>query len=69
GFCRGLDIEVELDAAAFADGRGFLLASVLERFFALYTSLNSFSRTTVRVRGRTDPLRTWPARTGYRTLL
>jgi type VI secretion system protein ImpG len=69
GFCRGLDVEVEFDPAPFDDGRGYLFAAVLDRFFALYTSLNSFTRTTARMRGRNDPVRTWPARTGYRTLL
>jgi type VI secretion system protein ImpG len=46
-----------------------LFASVLERFLALYVSLNSFSRMTAVVRGRSDILRTWSARTGQRILL
>ncbi|HVC57224.1 MAG TPA: type VI secretion system baseplate subunit TssF [Stellaceae bacterium] len=69
GFCRGLDIEVDFAPDAFEGGQGFLFASILDRFFGLYTSLNSFTRMTARVRGRADPVRTWPARAGYRTLL
>jgi type VI secretion system protein ImpG len=69
GFCRGVDIEVAFEPGPFADGQGFLFASVLDRFFALYTSLNSFTRMTARIHGRAEPVCTWPARTGYRTLL
>jgi type VI secretion system protein ImpG len=67
--CRGLDVQVDFDPGPFDNGQGFLLASVIERFFALYVSINSFSRTTARVRGRTDILRTWPPRAGSRVLL
>jgi len=69
GMCRGLDVEVEFDPAPFETGQGFLFASVIERFLALYVSINSFSRTTAVVRGRTDTLRTWPPRAGTRVLL
>jgi type VI secretion system protein ImpG len=67
GLCRGLDIDVDFDPAPFETGHGFLLAAVIERFFGLYVSLNSFTRTTALVRGR--PVRTWPPRAGSRTLL
>jgi type VI secretion system protein ImpG len=67
--CRGLDVEVEFDAGPFDNGQGFLLASVIERFLALYVSINSFSRTTALVRGRADIVRTWPPRAGSRLLL
>lgn len=69
GLCRGLDVRVEFDSAPFESGQGFLLASVIERFLALYVSINSFSRTTAIVRGRADIVRTWPPRAGFRTLL
>lgn len=69
GFCRGLDVRAEFEPAPFENGQGFLFASVLERFLALYVSLNSFSRMTAVVRGRSDILRTWSARAGQRILL
>lgn len=47
GHCRGTDIVIEFDLAAFAGSSALLLASVLARFFALYTSANSFVRLTV----------------------
>ena len=67
-FARGLEITVVLDDAAF-EGAGVLtLASVLERFFARYVSLNSFAQTRVRSAARGD-LKRWPVRTGARQLL
>ena len=43
GLCRGLDVLVEFEPAPFENGQGFLLATVIERFLALYVSINSFS--------------------------
>ena len=64
-FARGLEITLTLDDAAF-EGAGVLpLASVLERFFARYVSLNSFAQTRVRSAARGD-LKRWPVRTGAR---
>ena len=47
----------------------FLMASIIERFLGLYASVNSFSRLTALVRGRSGKLKTWPARAGDRILL
>jgi type VI secretion system protein ImpG len=46
-----------------------MAASVLERFFGMYASVNSFARLSVRVKGQTGVLKTWPARGGDRILL
>lgn len=67
--CRGLDITVTLDLARFSGNGAFLMASVLERFFGLYVSVNAFTRLTAALSGRTETLRTWPARSGDRVLL
>lgn len=53
GHCRGTDIVIEFDLAAFTGSSALLLASVLARFFALYTSANSFVRLTVERDGET----------------
>ncbi len=46
---RGMAIEIELQEENFAgEGDMYLFASILNDFFALYTSLNSFSRLTVK---------------------
>jgi type VI secretion system protein ImpG len=68
-FCRGIDVAVEFDDQRFSGSGLFLLACILERFLGLYCSVNSFSRLTAKVKGRTGVLRTWPPRAGDRVLL
>jgi type VI secretion system protein ImpG len=68
-FCRGLDVELEFEPRAFQGAGLFLLSAVLERFLALHATVNSFVRTTIRLRGRTDPEVKFPARAGARALL
>ncbi|CAB5511565.1 hypothetical protein LMG26857_00853 [Achromobacter anxifer] len=48
GFCHGTEVTVEFDADAFVGGSPLLLGAVLARFFAMYTSVNSFVRLAVR---------------------
>ncbi|WP_395673230.1 type VI secretion system baseplate subunit TssF [Inquilinus sp.] len=69
GFARGVDVAVEFDGERFAAAGLYLFASVLERFLGLYCSVNSFSRLTATVRGRPQPLKRWPARSGETVLL
>lgn len=62
---RGLEIMLTLDDAAF-EGTGIVtLGSVLERFFARYVSLNSFTQTRLASTARGE-LKTWPVRVGCR---
>ena len=67
--CRGVDVEMTFDEGNFSGNGVYLMASVLERFLGLYASVNSFSRLTARVKGRSGVLRTWPARAGDHVLL
>ena len=68
-FARGRRVLLDLDEEQFAGGGAYLFASVLERFFGLYASLNSFSALTVRTRQRRRPLGEWSRRSGWRALL
>ena len=68
-FCRGVDVSVEFDAQRFSGSGLFLLASVLERFLALYCSINSYTRLTATVQGRPGVLRKWPPRAGDRHII
>jgi type VI secretion system protein ImpG len=68
-FCRGLDVELEFEPRAFQGAGLYLLSSVLERFLALHATVNSFVRTTVKLRGKTDPEIRFPARAGAQALL
>lgn len=66
---RGLQIDVDLDESGFAgDGDLFLFGAILERLFAHYVSLNSFSKTSIFAL-QTKATYQWPARSGNLTLL
>jgi type VI secretion system protein ImpG len=67
-FCRGTEVSIEFDETYYAGSSVFLFASVLERFLALYCSLNSFTRLNASVKGR-GTLRKWPPRAGTLRLL
>jgi type VI secretion system protein ImpG len=51
-FGRGVAIEVEVEDLAFEGGSAFLLACVLERYFARHVSLNGFTQLTLSSPGR-----------------
>jgi type VI secretion system protein ImpG len=67
-FGRGLEISLTLDESGFEGIGVFLLGSVLERFFAKYVSINSFSETVLKSIQRKEIVR-WPARLGRRPAL
>lgn len=67
--CRGIDIRLEFDPAHFVGSSIYLFAMVLDHFFSLYTTINSFTRLTATVRAQPGILRTWPARAGDRQVL
>ena len=67
-FGRGIEVALTLDESAFEGAGVFLLGSVLERFFAKYVSINSFSETVLRSIQRKEIVR-WPARLGRRPLM
>jgi type VI secretion system protein ImpG len=65
---RGLEILLTLDDAAF-EGSGIVsLGSVLERFFARYVSINSFTQTKLQSVTRGE-IRTFPVRAGRRQVV
>lgn len=68
-FARGLRIEMELDEDQFTGGGAFLFASVLERFFALAASLNSFTQLSVATPQRKGGLHEWQPRSGRKLLV
>jgi len=47
---RGVRVDVELDEECFAgEGDAYLFATILERFFALYVTVNGFSQTNLKL--------------------
>jgi type VI secretion system protein ImpG len=67
-FGRGLEVRVTCDESAFEGASIFLLGAILERFFARYVSINSFTETVVDSNTRGEVMR-WPARLGQRHLI
>jgi type VI secretion system protein ImpG len=47
----------------------YLFGSVLDRFLALYASINSFTRLTVSMKGQSEPIACWPARAAERPVI
>jgi type VI secretion system protein ImpG len=66
-YARGLEITLTCDEIAFEGTGVFLLGSVLERFFARYVTINSFTET-VLLTDRGEVMR-WPATIGRRQIL
>ncbi|MGC1548893.1 MAG: type VI secretion system baseplate subunit TssF [Rhodanobacter sp.] len=67
-FGRGLEITLTCDDGAFEGTGAFLLASVMQQFFARYVSVNSFTETVLRTLERNEVAR-WPAKLGKRQIL
>ena len=68
-FARGLRIDMEIDEDQFSGGGAFLFAAVLERFFGLAASLNSFTQLSVTTPQRKEGLHEWEPRSGRRLLV
>jgi len=69
GFCRGLEVTLELDEEKFSGGGLYLFAAVLDRFLGLYTTMNSFTRTSVTTRQREGLFCQWPPRAAEQVLV
>jgi type VI secretion system protein ImpG len=64
-----MELTLTFDETHFAGSSVFLFASVLERFFALSVSVNSFTQSVARVQQREGELKRWPPRSGEIALL
>ena len=67
-FGRGLEITLAVDDLAFEGGSAFLLGSVLDRYFARYVSINSFTETVLQYGARGE-INRWPPHWGARPTL
>jgi type VI secretion system protein ImpG len=67
--CRGIEVEIELDDSQLAGSSSYLFATVLEHFFALYCSINSFTRVLVKLKSKEGYLKKCPPRAGEKILL
>jgi type VI secretion system protein ImpG len=69
GFCRGVEIELLFDEELYVGSSAFLFGSVLNRFFALYASVNSFTQLVIRSKQRDGIWKKWPAVIGEQIVL
>jgi len=61
---RGLEITLHFEEASYTGSGVFTFASILERFLAYYTSINSFTQTVATVKKREEVLKRWKPRAG-----
>lgn len=69
GFCHGTEVTLEIDERNFVGGNPLLLATVLDRFFSLYASINSFTQLNVVASQPTGLRKSWPPLSGNGPLL
>ncbi|HYY96896.1 MAG TPA: type VI secretion system baseplate subunit TssF, partial [Pyrinomonadaceae bacterium] len=69
GFCRGVEITLEFDEEKYVGSGAFLLGVVLDRFFALYASVNSFTQLRIKSRQREGVWKEWPPAAGEKIIL
>jgi type VI secretion system protein ImpG len=69
GFCRGVEVTVELDEEKYVGTGAFLFAAVLERFLALYATVNSFTQLVAKAKQGERVIKRWPPRAGDKPLL
>lgn len=71
-FARGTEIRILLNEESFSGDSAYLFCSVLEKFLAMYSSMNSFTKliaTTNEDQDKGIAPWTWEPRTGYRALV
>ncbi|MGI8742115.1 MAG: type VI secretion system baseplate subunit TssF [Bryobacteraceae bacterium] len=68
-FARGIRVSAEFDEEQYVGSGVFLFGSVLEKFFGLYSAVNSFSQLSIASRQRKGELKTWPPRAGEQIVL
>lgn len=69
GFVRGMETTLEFDEEQFVGSGLYLFACVLEKFFGLYVSVNSFNQTVLKTKQREGVIKRFPPRTGDRVLI
>nr|WP_093058320.1 type VI secretion system baseplate subunit TssF [Variovorax sp. YR634] len=67
GYCRGTQVTLEFEDDAFVGGSPLMMSAVLARFFAMYTSVNSFVRLVVR--NGEEVRKQWAPMTGRQVVL
>lgn len=69
GFVRGTETTITFDEEQFVGSGMYLFASVLERFFGVYVSMNSFNQFVVKTNRREGEVKRFAPRAGEQILL
>jgi type VI secretion system protein ImpG len=69
GFVRGTEITITFDERLYAGSTPFALAMVLNRYFAMYASVNSFTQLVIRSAQRQGDWYTWDPMSGQKRVL
>jgi type VI secretion system protein ImpG len=69
GFCRGTEVTLTFDEDMYVGCGALLLGAVLNRFLALYASVNSFTQLRIKSRQREGVWKQWPPTVGEKTVL
>jgi type VI secretion system protein ImpG len=65
GFCRGTGITLTFDEDLYRGSGAFLMGAVLNRFFGLYTAVNSFTQLTIKKLSQPERIwKQWEPRAG-----
>ncbi|CAH0990139.1 hypothetical protein SIN8267_00224 [Sinobacterium norvegicum] len=67
--CRGTEVTLTLNKQMLQGTSILIFTSVLERFLALYCSINSFSKLVVKFSDTNKEFKQWPPRAGEKALL
>lgn len=67
--CRGVEIELDIDDTQLTGSSTYLFASILEHFFGLYCSVNSFTRVLIKVKSKEGYYKKCPPRAGEKVFL
>ncbi len=69
GLSQGTEFRITFSRPRYAGTSIYLFSAVLDRFFAQFAQLNSFTRLRIRLSGHSRDYHVWPARAGERELL
>ena len=69
GFCRGTGITLRFDENLYVGSSAFMFASVLNHFFSLYSSINSFTELSIKRVQEERVWKQWPPMVGKKKVL
>ncbi|MDA7746072.1 type VI secretion system baseplate subunit TssF [Psychromonas sp.] len=67
--CRGIEITIKLDDSLLSGSSIYLFSTMLEHFFGLYCSINSFTKLLIKTKNKEGYLKKCPPRAGEKILL